>query len=82
MKNSIEFEEKINWYTSLCFQGKSLLITLHLGEISRRKSSAINEQCQWIHTVTKIYKNTYNMNYTCADDQLTNSRCLDVLFAI
>ena len=67
MKYSIEVEEKINEYNSLCFHGKSLLITLHLGEISSRKSSelylhnVINEQ--WIHTVAKIYKNTYNMNY-------------------
>ena len=42
MKYSIEFEEKINECNSLCFHGKSLLITLHLGEISRRKSSAIH----------------------------------------
>ena len=56
MKYSIEFEEKIKKYNSLCFHGKSLLITLHLGEISKRKPSAIhvNGSIQWPKS-TKIH---------------------------
>jgi len=42
MNYPIEFEEKINEYNSLCSHGKSLLITLYLGEISTRKSSAMH----------------------------------------
>jgi hypothetical protein len=42
-KIMFKFEEKINQYNSLCFHGKFLLITLHLGEISTRKSSDIRK---------------------------------------
>ena len=43
IKYSIKFEEKINYYNSLCFHGKFLLITQHLGEISNGKSSAMRK---------------------------------------
>jgi hypothetical protein len=59
--NSIKFEEKINWYNSLCFHGTFLLITLHLGEISSRKSSAIRKSTKMHATWTILRWSTKEM---------------------